>query len=151
MARIERFEDLPVWQTARALARRIYEMTGEPAWARDWGLRDQIRRSAVSVMSNIAEGFESDSTVQFLRFLGYAKGSAGETRAQLYVALDAGYVDRECFGSALELVQSCSRQLHGLMAYLRSDQHRHLISERPTPYGTADLWDGICLDSDSCP
>ncbi len=88
-----RFEDLLVWQRARELTRVIYELTQGGAFARDFGLRDQIRRAAVSVMSNIAEGFERGSDTEFGHFLSIAKGSCGEVRCQLYVASDQGYVD----------------------------------------------------------
>jgi four helix bundle protein len=134
MVPVKRFEDMEVWQTARVLTRRIYELTKEQPWARDYGLRDQIRRSAVSVMSNIAEGYECDSPAQFERYLAYAKGSAGEVRAQLYVALDAGYLSREVFDRASELAQSCSRQLYGLIAYLRSHAQARRVSEALNEY-----------------
>ena len=86
MATFHRFEDIESWQKARRLARRIYELTGNGDFARDFGLRDQIRRAAVSIMSNIAEGFERDSRREFARFLDIARASTGEVRSQLYVA-----------------------------------------------------------------
>ena len=92
MSTIQRFEEIRAWQTARELTRRIYEISGRGALARDFGLRDQMRRAGVSIMSNIAEGFESETRALFIRYLGYAKSSAGELRAQLYVGLDAGYL-----------------------------------------------------------
>ena len=134
MAAIRQFEDLPVWITARLLTRRVYELTGESMWSRDYGLRDQIRRSAVSIMSNIAEGFESDSPSQFQRYLGYAKGSAGEVRAQLYVALDAGYISQETLDEVSESARSCSRQLHGFIAYLHSRPDGHRLAESLAEY-----------------
>ncbi|PSQ92571.1 MAG: four helix bundle protein, partial [Bacteroidetes bacterium SW_4_67_19] len=85
MATFHRFEDIESWQKARRLARRIYELTGNGDFARDFGLRDQIRRAAVSIMSNIAEGFERGSRREFARFLDIAKASAGEVRSPLYV------------------------------------------------------------------
>jgi len=134
MAPVKRFEDMEVWQTARLLTHTIYELTNEKLWAHDYSLRDQIRRSAVSVMSNIAEGYESDGSVQYQRFLGYAKGSAGEVRAQLYVGLDAGYLSPEAFGRASELAESCSRQLYGLIAYMRSHEHVRRVTETLCEY-----------------
>ncbi len=89
---ITRFEEIEAWQTARELTRRIYAISGEGQLARDFGLRDQMRRAAVSVMSNIAEGFESRTQALFVEYLGRAKASAGELRAQFYVALDVGYI-----------------------------------------------------------
>ncbi|MGQ9677376.1 MAG: four helix bundle protein [Chloroflexota bacterium] len=99
MAGTKRFEDSEAWQKARELARAVYAMSSEGPFARDFGLRDQIRRSAVSVMSNIAEGFERGVDTEFRRFLAIAKGSAGEVRAQLYVTLDAGLINQTQFGS----------------------------------------------------
>jgi len=120
MATIHRFEEIKAWQTARVLTREVYEVSNGGAFARDFGLRDQMRRAAVSVMSNIAEGFESDSQPQFVKFLGYAKASAGEVRAQLYVALDAGHLAQTQFEQLFDLAEKCSRQLSGFIGYLRS-------------------------------
>ncbi|MBI2175020.1 MAG: four helix bundle protein [Candidatus Omnitrophica bacterium] len=89
---IKYFEDLEVWKEARQLARRVYQITQDTAFSRDFGLRDQIRRAAVSVMSNIAEGFERGGYQEFTQFLYVARGSCGEVRSQLYVALDQGYI-----------------------------------------------------------
>ncbi len=120
MPMITRFEEIQAWQTARELTRRVYAVTGKGALARDYGLRDQLQRASVSIMSNIAEGFESGARSQFLRFLGYAKGSAGEVRAQLYVALDdVAYIDHVTFDELADLAEKCSRQLSRFIAYLR--------------------------------
>jgi len=107
----KRFEELEVWQTARELTRQIYELTRTGSFSHDFGLRDQIRRAAVSIMSNIAEGYESGSKPAYLRYLSYAKASAGEVRAQLYVALDAGYLSPESFDALHNLAEKCSAQL----------------------------------------
>lgn len=88
MATIRRFEDLHAWQSARELTHSIYELTRSGDFAKDFGLRDQIRRAASSVMLNIAEGFDAGSDAEFVRFLGYARRSASETQAGLYTALD---------------------------------------------------------------
>ena len=88
MATASTFEELEIFQTARTLTRSIYTISNCGAFSKDYGLRDQMRRAAVSIMSNIAEGFESRTNAQFIEFLGRAKGSAGEVRAQCYVALD---------------------------------------------------------------
>jgi len=129
MPTIERFEDLESWKTGRTLARRIYSLTGSGTWARDFALRDQTRRAAISIMSNIAEGFESHSDQQFARYLAYAKGSAGELRAQLYVAFDVGYLDEATFSDLRALAERCSRQVSGLMTYLQPSQERHHVRE----------------------
>ena len=124
MAKFERFEEIEAWQKARALTKAIYDVTADGDFARDFGLRDQIRRAAVSVLSNIAEGFERGGDKEFAQFLAVAKGSCGEVRAQLYVAMDQDYISKERFdalsGSALEV--SCL--LAGLMKYLRQSGYR---------------------------
>jgi four helix bundle protein len=120
MPTIERFEDIEAWQTARRLANLIYDLTDQGAFARDYGLRDQIRRAAVSAMSNIAEGFESRTQSQFIDFLGRAKGSAGEVRSQLYIALDRKYITQAQFDEAYDLADKCSRQISRFMIYLES-------------------------------
>ncbi|MGC9521788.1 MAG: four helix bundle protein [Anaerolineae bacterium] len=120
MPTIRRFEEIEAWQTARELTRQLYAISSQGAFAHDFGLRDQIRRAAVSIMSNIAEGFESDSQALFVKFLGYAKASAGEVRAQLYVALDTGYITAAQFTKLRDLAEKSSRQLSRFIAYLRS-------------------------------
>ena len=100
MSKIDKFEDLEVWQTARALAMRVYRLTHGERFSRDFGLRDQIQRAAVSIVSNIAEGFGRRSNSQFVQFLEIASGSASEVAAQLYVALDLEYVTKDQFETA---------------------------------------------------
>jgi four helix bundle protein len=90
MGKIVKFEDIEAWNKARELAKEIYAVSNEGPFARDFGLLDQTRRAAVSVMSNIAEGFERGGDVEFRRFLSIAKGSAGEVKAQLYVGKRSG-------------------------------------------------------------
>ena len=97
MTTAKRFEELEVWQKARELTNLVYKYSSDGVFARDFGLRDQMRRAAVSIMSNIAEGFESQTQALFIKYLAYAKGSAGELRAQLYIARDQGYTTDEEF------------------------------------------------------
>ena len=98
MATIQKFEDLICWQKARELTRNVYAETSKSVkFKNDFGLKDQIQRAAVSVMSNIAEGFERGTRQEFLNYLFIAKESAGEVRAQLYIALDVGYLNVEMF------------------------------------------------------
>ena len=97
MPLIERFEDVHAWQAARELVKMIYDISRKGGFAKDFGLRDQIQRAAVSVMANIAEGFDCDSNAEFARFLGYARRSVVEVKSLLYVALDVGYLDQEMF------------------------------------------------------
>jgi four helix bundle protein len=138
MAGILLFEDIEAWKTARELARLVYELTQQGAFARDFGLKDQIQRACVSVMSNIAEGFESRTDTQFLNYLGHAKGSAGETRSQLYVAFDLNYVSQEQFALAQKLVEKASRQLSRFMAYLENHPRAGTIREIAPDYA-ADI------------
>jgi len=126
MAAIRRFEEIDAWQRARELTRAIYEVTRSGTFARDFGLRDQIRRAAVSVMSNIAEGFGRGGNREFLQFLSVARGSVAEVQAQLYVALDAGYLQRTQFDSLFRLATETGSLIGGFMRYLAaSDQRGH--------------------------
>jgi four helix bundle protein len=97
MGRVERFEDLVAWQKARELIRHIYRITKGKDFSRDCGLCDQICRASVSIMSNLAEGFERGGRAEFHHFVVITKGSCAEMRSQLYIALDAGYITREEF------------------------------------------------------
>lgn len=96
---IKRFEDIQGWQEARKLTNQIYQLTAQQPFRNDWGLKDQIQRAAVSVMANIAEGFDCESNVEFARFLGIARRSVVEVQSLLYAALDIGYIDQAMFDS----------------------------------------------------
>lgn len=122
MATIKQFEDIEAWQRARSLTRDIYLCSKVGAFARDFGLRDQIRRASVSIMSNIAEGFERGGRLELMQFLAIAKGSAGEVEAQLYVALDQHYIDEREFSSLKAQAQSTKRLIAGFMKYLRGSE-----------------------------
>ena len=121
---MERFEDVDAWKVARELTKLIYQVTAAGEFARDFGLRDQIRRAAVSILSNIAEGFERGGNKEFLQFLSQAKGSCGEIRAQLYVALDQTYISDIQFQELLEQTVRISRLIAGLMKYLSTSDMR---------------------------
>jgi four helix bundle protein len=114
LSRIERFEDLIAWQKARDLTRVIYQVTQQGAFARDLGLARQMQRAAVSIMANIAEGFERGGRGEFHQFLSTAKASCAEVRSHLYVALDVGYVDETTFNQLLAKVQEVARIVGGL-------------------------------------
>lgn len=116
MAKVERFEDLIAWQKARELTRVIYEVTRQGDFAKDYGLRGQIQRAAVSIMSNLAEGFERGGRNEFHQFLSTAKASCAEVRSQLYVALDVGYIDKSTFEKVLEQAEEVARIAGGLRA-----------------------------------
>jgi four helix bundle protein len=120
MASFQTFEQIDAWQKARELTNKIYKLTSEGAFSRDFGLKDQIRDASVSMMSNIAEGFERSGTGEFSQFLSIAKGSAGEVRSELYVALDQGYVSEQVFKALSAEAQRVSRMTSGLMSYLRN-------------------------------
>ena len=124
MAKIERFEDLISWQKARELNRLIYKASNNGSFAKDFGLRDQLRRASVSVMSNIAEGFERGGDKEFIQFLSTAKGSSGEVRAQLYAALDQSYLTPAEFKELSERSVEVSRLISGFMTYLRRSDLR---------------------------
>ena len=119
MATFKTFEDITVWQRARELTKEIYRLTSNSEFSRDFGLKDQIRRASVSIMSNIAEGFERSGTGEFAHFLATAKGSAGEVRSQLYVAFDQEYIPPSVFDGLSNSVTEISRMIAGLMDYLK--------------------------------
>jgi four helix bundle protein len=116
MAKAERFEDLIAWQKARVLTRSVYEVTRLAEFAKDYGLSGQIQRASVSIMSNIAEGFERSGAGDYQRFLAIAKASCGEVRSQLYVALDIGYITSQQFHDLLTQCIEVSRVIGGLLA-----------------------------------
>lgn len=118
MAKIERFEDVEAWQRARELVGLIYKLTKKTAFEKDWGLKDQIQRAAVSIMANIAEGFERHSDKEFLQFLYNARGSAGEVRSLLYVAADLNYITDDEFRKAFGKAEETSKAIFGLIRYL---------------------------------
>ncbi|MEO8356249.1 MAG: four helix bundle protein [Chloroflexota bacterium] len=97
MAMIQRFEDIQAWQEARKLVKMVYSLTNKESFSKDFGMRDQSRRASVSVMANIAEGFDCESKVEFARFLGIARRSAVEVQSILYAALDVGYINNDEF------------------------------------------------------
>jgi len=120
MTSLNRFVELEAWQKARELTRLIYESSRDGEFARDFGLRDQIRRAAVSVMSNIAEGFERGGNAEFIHFLAMARGSVSEPESQLYAALDQEYLTEERFKELQKLTGSTQRLIGGLARYLKS-------------------------------
>jgi four helix bundle protein len=131
MAKIERFEDLMSWQKARELNRLVYGVSRQATFAKDFGLRDQIRSASISIMSNIAEGFERGGDKEFLQFLSIAKGSCGEVRAQLYAALDEKYLSEAEFKQLAEKSLEVSRLISGFMTYLRGSELRGSKFKKP--------------------
>jgi four helix bundle protein len=134
MASAKRFEDLEVWQKAKELTNLIYRLSSSGSFSRDFGLRDQMRRASVSIMSNIAEGFESQTQALFIQYLWRAKGSAGELRAQLYIAFEQDYLAEAEFNSAFSLAEICSKQLARFIQYLETQPKARRLREDGTIY-----------------
>src|SRR5215208_745789 len=120
MAGVQRFEDIEAWQRARELVREVYLACDQGKLRRDFGLRDQLTRAAVSVMNNIAEGFGRDSHQDFARFLDIARGSAAEVQSLLYVASDVGYIERSDFERLFTLASRTASLIARFSAYLRA-------------------------------
>jgi four helix bundle protein len=114
--KVERFEDLQAWQKARQLTKEIYSVTSQGKFTRDFGLTSQIQRASVSIMANIAEGFERFKRTEFHQFLSIAKASCAEVRSHLYVALDAGYLDEPTF----ERLQQSATEVSRILGRLRA-------------------------------
>jgi four helix bundle protein len=116
--KVKTFEDLVTWQEAIELARDVYVLTREGQFAKDFGLRDQIRRACVSISANIAEGFERRTTKEYLHFLSIAKGSAGEVRSLLRVAFEVGYLKAESYETLkfklIRISQMIANQMKGV-------------------------------------
>ncbi len=129
MPTITRFEEIEAWQTARELTKLIYSLTEENKFSRDFGLKDQIRRASVSIMSNISEGFESQTQAQFIRYLGLAKASAGEVRSQLYISRDLDYITQEQFSKAFAMAEKASRQVARFISYLETHPQSQRVRE----------------------
>jgi four helix bundle protein len=117
---VRRFEDLKVWQKARKLVGDVYRVTNAAAFRHDFGLRDQMQRSAVSIMANIAEGFERDGTKEFTQFLSLAKASCGEVRSHLYVARDQNYLLEGMYEEIHRALVEISLMIKALMNYLQT-------------------------------
>ena len=114
----KKYEEIGAWQKGRELVKAVYALTGKGAFAKDWGLRDQIQRAAVSICSNIAEGFERRGNKEFVKFLWIAKGSAAEVSYQLYHALDLNYITQEEFDSFYGLSKQICAAIHNLIKSL---------------------------------
>lgn len=121
---VKKFEDLEVWKHARQLTNEIYEVTGDGSFSKDYGLIDQIRRASVSIMSNIAEGFERDGNKEFIQFLYIAKGSCGEVRSQLYLAFDQGYIVEETHKGLNELSRIIAIKITNFIKVLKTSNFK---------------------------
>ena len=124
MATINQFEQIDAWQKARNLTRDIYQLANRTPFSNDYALRNQICRASVSIMANIAEGFERGGDKEFHQFLALAKASAAEVRSHLYVALDAQYINESEFDALSELTREVGRMIGGMMRYLRQSDYK---------------------------
>lgn len=129
--KVERFEDLVIWQEARELVKSIYKLTSKGPFKKDFGLKDQVQRAAVSIMNNIPEGFERNNNNEFIRFLLISKGSAGELRSLLYVAFDLNYITQSEFEDNYQRAVSISKKISRFIQYL--DTNRKVRYKKPSP------------------
>ncbi|MGM0390816.1 MAG: four helix bundle protein [Bacteroidota bacterium] len=120
MAKFNSFEEIIAWQKARELNTKLYLITGQGKFSKDYGLRGQIRRASISITCNIAEGFERETTKEFIRFLYIAKASSGEFRSQLYLATDLKYISKDEYERLNLKVNEISKLISGLIKYLKS-------------------------------
>ena len=120
--KIVRFEDVESWKEGRKLCNMIYEIARHEQFSRDFGLRDQIQRAAVSIVSNIAEGFDSKSNAEFHRFLVYARRSVSEVKSQLYVAVDAKYISQEEFDHIYGQADKVGKLTNGFLRFLSANK-----------------------------
>ncbi len=118
------FEELEIWKASRELTCGIYNITNSGLFAKDYDLKNQIRRAVSSIMSNIAEGHERGGNPEFVHFLSIAKGSCGEVRSQLYIALDQGYLNRKEFEQIIESFKKLSIMISNLMKYLKNSSYK---------------------------
>ena len=134
MPTIKRFEDLHCWKSARELVNMVYEATNQSPLNRDYGLRDQIRRAAVSVMSNIAEGFNAGSDAEFMRFLSFSRRSVSEVQSQSYIALDQNYITQDTFNRIYTKANETERQVNALISYLNKSKTQLSAKEEQSTY-----------------
>ena len=117
--KIKNFEEIEAWKRARELTKKIYEITSKKEFSRDWALKEQIRRATISIMSNIAEGFDSGFKNEFARFLSIARRSTSEVQSHLYIALDQSYLDKNEFNFTYNETEEIRKMITGFIKYLR--------------------------------
>jgi len=132
MAKVERFEDLETWRKATKIAIDIYKISETGKLKNDFGIKDQIRRAALSISSNIAEGFEYNNNKEFVRFFKYAKGSAGELRSQLFILNQLNLIQKDFYERMLEELVCLSSQLSSFIKYLKNYQESKFINRGNT-------------------
>jgi four helix bundle protein len=121
MAGFKKFEEIKAWQKARTVTKEVYQITNDDKFVKDFGLRDQIRRSCVSIMANIAEGQGRNSDKEFANFLNFAHGSVAETQSHLYIALDLNYLNQEEFAKVYDVLEEIGKMTMALMKHLRNN------------------------------
>ncbi len=129
--KVERFEDIEAWQLARELTRTVYRLAKRSKFAKDYGLKKQIQDAAGSSMHSIAEGFDSETNGEFIRFLRYAKRSCSEVHSELYVALDEGYVSADEFKDVYEQARRTRAAIRGFVNYLKKYGDRRASNREP--------------------
>ena len=123
--KIEKFEDLEIWKISLSITKNIYDLTFTEKFSKDYGLKDQIRRAIVSVSSNIVEGFEKNNNNEFIRYLRISKGSCGEVRNQLYIALTVGYISDSEFEELNQKAKTLANKIGKLIIYLEGEKKKH--------------------------
>ena len=129
--KIERFEDIEAWKLARELTRKVYRLTEKPRFAKDYGLKRQMQEAAGSSMHNIAEGFDSETNREFIRFLRYSKRSCTEVQSELYVALYEGYISLEEFEDVYDQARRTRAAVRGFINYLKKYEDRKKTNREP--------------------
>jgi four helix bundle protein len=125
------FEDLEIWKAARVLTNKLYSITNNSIFTKDFGLRDQIRRASVSIMSNIAEGYERGGNQELIQFLSIAKGSCGEVRCQLYIVGDHGYIDKNQCECLIDTCKKLSIMINNFIEYLKRSPYKGQKYKKP--------------------
>jgi four helix bundle protein len=128
--KINRFEELEIWKLSLKITRDIYDITAKKEFSKDFGLRDQIRRAIVSVGSNIVEGFEKNNNNEFIRFLKMSKGSVGEVRNQLHIALAVNYITQGEFDSIYGETEILGKQIGGFISYLEAKRKNKQFTKK---------------------
>jgi four helix bundle protein len=146
MASIKRFEEIKAWQKARELVNAVYAVTREGAFARDFGLRDQIRRAAGTIMHNIAEGFDSGTDAEFRRFLRISARSASEVQSQLYTAIDQGYLIQAQFNLLYEQTEAVKAHIRKFIKYLSASNGNGIREQREDYFVSGDIETLATLD-----
>lgn len=130
---VETFEDLKIWQEGRRLANELYSLTRQQSFSNDFGFINQVRRAAISITSNIAEGHERGRTQEFAQLLSMAKGSSGEVRSHLHLAMDLGYVEKEQGEALINDFKNLSRMIGNFMNYLKNSTLKGVKYKKPLP------------------